>query len=93
MENIELKLPDLTLIEWADIDLKSFVRKWKHNVRKKVKYALATGKIQKDICEICGSKSTEAHHPNYFMPYLILWVCRKHHIALHDERYATNLLT
>lgn len=43
--------------------------------------AVRDGKIIKpDACEICGSKShIHAHHEDYSMPLLVVWLCARCH--------------
>lgn len=36
-------------------------------------------------CEVCGEEKTEAHHYNYNHPLNINWLCKKHHIELHNR--------
>lgn len=57
----------------------------KHAARKRVKYALKTGKLQQQACEYadCIEKNTEAHHHNYDEPLSVVWLCRPHHTELH----------
>lgn len=43
-------------------------------------YAYKSGKIEKKPCEVCGSKKTEMHHPDYAEPAEVIWLCKKHHI-------------
>lgn len=32
----------------------------------------------------CKDKNGERHHPDYFYPDEIIWLCRKHHKRLHN---------
>lgn len=52
--------------------------------RKKLKYALKTGKLKKKSCKKCGSKLSEGHHPDYSKPLSVVWLCRKHHREVHN---------
>jgi hypothetical protein len=47
--------------------------------------ALKRGLIERQPCEVCGADKTDAHHPDYDRPLLIVWLCRKHHVATHAE--------
>ena len=48
--------------------------------RNKIDYLISSRKIERGTCAICGSsKNVEAHHENYDEPYIIIWLCRKHH--------------
>jgi len=58
--------------------------------RKKIKarsYAnvyLKRGIIKRQYCLICGDNA-EMHHDDYSKPLEIKWLCRKHHLDLHNE--------
>lgn len=41
--------------------------------------------IQKQPCEVCGDTASEAHHPDYSQPLLVVWLCRAHHKAHHAD--------
>jgi hypothetical protein len=47
--------------------------------------ALKRGLIERQPCEVCGADKTDAHHPDYDRPLLIIWLCRKHHVAAHAK--------
>lgn len=48
--------------------------------RNKINYLINSGKIERGACAICGStKDVDAHHENYDEPYVIIWLCKKHH--------------
>lgn len=54
--------------------------------RKRVYRALKTGKLAKPkYCQHPRCYETEifAHHHNYQLPLLVMWLCRKHHSDLH----------
>ena len=51
-----------------------------------VKVALATGRLQKQPCEVCGLAKVDAHHDDYSKPFEIRWLCRRHHWAEHGRR-------
>ena len=48
-----------------------------------VRYALKSGSMVKRACLMCGSNKAEGHHPDYTKPLKVLWLCKKHHVALH----------
>lgn len=63
-------------------------KRMKHAARKRLQYAVKTGKLVKaDYCEYsdCTTPITEAHHPEYDKPLEVLWLCREHHLKLHNE--------
>ncbi len=51
--------------------------------RKRAHYLLGNavrdGRIIKQPCRKCGSKKSEAHHPDYMKPLDVEWLCLKHH--------------
>ncbi len=50
-----------------------------------VHYALKTGKLIRQPCEICGFPQAEAHHDDYSRPLDVRWLCRRHHADLHPR--------
>jgi hypothetical protein len=50
-----------------------------------VQGALASGRLRKCPCSACGASRVEAHHPDYTKPLEVVWLCRKHHLALHGK--------
>lgn len=55
-------------------------QKW---LNERVREAVRNGLIMKTVCIICGEKS-EAHHPDYSNPLSVVWLCRKHHMEVHN---------
>lgn len=60
-------------------------QKKKANARAYVKVYLERGKIEKKPCEICDDNKSEAHHEDYNKPLDVKWLCRKHHLELHNK--------
>lgn len=58
--------------------------KLKRNANNKVYYAIKTGKLSKQNCEICG-KTAHAHHEDYSKPLQVNWLCRTHHAERHQK--------
>lgn len=56
-------------------------KKWaeRHRTRQITKDAIKAGKIKREPCEVCGNKKSEAHHHDYSKPFLLSWLCKKHH--------------
>ncbi len=51
-----------------------------------VMHALASGRLVKLPCWVCGSEENiEGHHPSYDLPLDVVWLCRTHHKQLHRE--------
>lgn len=42
-------------------------------------YAVKTGRLIKQPCEVCGSEEVEIHHTDYFDPINVRWLCFVHH--------------
>jgi hypothetical protein len=49
-----------------------------------VDHALKSGLIERENCIYCGAQA-EAHHPDYYKPLWIIWLCRPHHMAHHGR--------
>ena len=49
-----------------------------------VRKAVGSGVLAKLPCFCCGSLSSEGHHPNYDEPLSVVWLCRKHHLEIHN---------
>ncbi|WP_068111270.1 hypothetical protein [Tropicimonas marinistellae] len=48
-----------------------------------VQNAMRLGVLTRQPCAVCGATKSEAHHPNYNDPLNVIWLCRRHHRALH----------
>lgn len=57
----------------------------KSSARRKVSWAIATGKLVKKPCRICGDPDTIAHHEDYSKPLEVWWLCRVCHKLWHME--------
>ncbi len=56
----------------------------KTKAQKMLNNRLASGKIQRQPCEVCGTtKKVQAHHDDYSKPLAVRWLCRKHHREFH----------
>jgi DNA-binding CsgD family transcriptional regulator len=66
-------------------------KEYKRNNRKKIRahnkvqYAIETGKLERQPCEVCGEEPADAHHDDYSKPLQVRWLCRKHHMEEHDR--------
>jgi len=59
---------------------------FKNKARRRVNYAIKTGRISSQPCEECGVLPTDFHHTNGYEEENALtgkWLCRKHHAAAH----------
>lgn len=51
----------------------------KRYAHSQVAYAVDTGKMIRQPCEVCGEPRTEAHHDDYNKPLDVRWLCNAHH--------------
>ena len=54
------------------------------NARAYLNTYLRRGKVQKKPCIICGSEDSQAHHQDYNKPLDVIWLCREHHLLVHE---------
>jgi len=54
----------------------------KYKARYTLRNAVRLGRIQKGVCEICGSQDVESHHDDYSKPLEVRWFCHKHHCEI-----------
>jgi len=63
-----------------------------HRAHRKVKYAIATGKLIVGLCAHCGISPKKvkmhAHHEDYNKPLEIIWLCPSCHRISHSENRA-----
>jgi len=59
------------------------VAREKNVAREKVRHAVFAGRLARGPCAVCNCAVTEAHHPDYQKPFLLVWLCRQHHSGLH----------
>jgi hypothetical protein len=45
--------------------------------------ALRRGLLHKQPCRDCGNPKVDGHHTDYDRPMVVVWLCRRHHIAEH----------
>jgi len=57
----------------------------KEAARSKVQKAVLSGKLIKTPCIKCGDSLSEGHHTDYSKPLEVLWLCRKHHMEMHNS--------
>lgn len=53
--------------------------------RNKVNWAIGTGKLQRQECEICYKPNAQAHHKDYSKPFEITWLCSACHGKEHKK--------
>jgi hypothetical protein len=52
--------------------------------RNLVKNSVRSGKLIKENCFFCDDPKTDGHHLDYDYPLKVVWLCRKHHLGVHD---------
>lgn len=62
----------------------------KARARSYLQYALKAGKVKKEKCFFCGENETEGHHLLYEFKEKVVWLCRKHHGAVHLQSSLEN---
>jgi len=64
-------------------------RRYREKNQEKIKAQRIANKAYpvKQICSVIGcNKIGEKHHPDYSKPLEIIWLCRKHHKELHNNK-------
>lgn len=60
--------------------------------REKLRYAVRSGQVVRWPCcavpECSSDKKPESHHPNYDAPLSVVWLCKEHHLQVHNETRA-----
>lgn len=59
--------------------------------RERYRYALRSGKIVRQPCEVCGCEKVEGHHDDYSKPLEVRWLCTKHHLDVHGKSQAIRI--
>lgn len=55
----------------------------KYIARSKSHFAIQSGKIPRQPCEVCGAAKVHGHHDDYTKPLELRWLCPKHHSEHH----------
>lgn len=53
--------------------------------RAKVNNAIASGRLARKSCEVCGEVKAQAHHDDYTKPLDVRWLCVTHHNEWHKN--------
>src|ERR1700732_3034979 len=56
------------------------------SAHKEMDAAIRSGRLKPRSCVICNDPKTEGHHHDYAKPLDVWWLCRKHHVAVHDGK-------
>lgn len=57
----------------------------KNIARDRVCKVLASGRLVRQPCEMCGDVNSEAHHEDYSKALDVKWLCFKHHRETHGQ--------
>lgn len=49
----------------------------------RTRYAIRSGQLVKQPCQVCGDPKSQAHHDDYSKPLEVQWLCSKHHGERH----------
>lgn len=69
--------------EWRKTHPLTPEQKRKDNARSYAGVYKRRGKIREQPCGVCGGKA-QMHHPDYDRPLDVVWLCRVHHLELHN---------
>ena len=61
----------------------------KFKAREIARNAMASGKLIKKPCEVCGNVAVEGHHDDYSKPLEVRWFCHQHHCEM-EGRWITR---
>ena len=57
----------------------------KYKAHGMVARAIRSGKLFRELCEVCSELDVHAHHDDYSKPLNIRWLCPVHHKKWHDD--------
>jgi hypothetical protein len=58
-----------------------------YNCEKRFLKGLRDGKIKRGPCSVCGTDlNVEGHHTDYKKPLEVVWLCRQHHLEIHNGK-------
>lgn len=58
-------------------------RRIKANARAMVNQAVASGRLVREPCAVCGNERSHGHHDDYSKPLDVVWLCYRHHADVH----------
>jgi hypothetical protein len=65
---------------------KRIVHPGRERARAIINYGIKKGTISKQPCSICGTtRNVRGHHPDYYIPEVVVWLCQKHHMLEHKR--------
>ena len=77
--------------EWRATHPLTDEQKLKANARAYTRVYIRRGKLIPEPCAVCDDPKVEAHHLDYSKPLDVVWLCRVHHIQLHQGRVASEV--
>lgn len=60
-------------------------KKLRIKARSDLNHAVRDGRLKKMNCKICDNEKSEAHHHDYSKPLDVIWLCKMHHHAIHQN--------
>lgn len=57
----------------------------KHEARWQMQRAIASKKLIRQPCVRCGNKKSQGHHPDYYKPLEVVWLCSRCHTDEHNR--------
>ena len=66
----------------------SVFERLKLRARAQARAAKRSGLLAPEPCRDCGNSKAEMHHPNYYRPLDVVWLCVVCHKAVHREKTA-----
>ena len=63
--------------------IKKFPERYKANYT--LRNMIKVGKVIREPCVICGNVKSHGHHIDYNKPLDVVWLCAKHHKAIHNN--------
>lgn len=70
--------------DWRKTHPLSEEGKKRDNARSYAKEYKKRGILTQSPCRVCGDKQSEMHHPDHELPLVVVWLCRKCHLAWHS---------
>lgn len=71
--------------ESAKIRRNNPAERLRYEARDLVRRAVASKKLFRQPCELCGCERTQAHHDDYGQPLAVRWLCIPHHREFHAK--------
>ena len=66
---------------------KKEISRKKNRANARIAYLVRHANLKYEDCAICGESPTVAHHENYDLWYSVIFLCEKHHRAIHKNDF------